>query len=171
MLKKIRNPQDPISEEVEELKISTNRTTCAEEVTYRQIWKNKNVRKAAILGCGLQMFQQLCGINTVMYYSASIVRMAGFSNTSHSIWLSTITAAVNFGCTFIGIHFVDKKGDLLLNIIENIGFLNLFHVRRSAPASLGLFERRGLQPGLPLLLVRPHELSGHRVVQLQRQLG
>jgi SP family myo-inositol transporter-like MFS transporter 13 len=112
VLKKIRNSHDPISEELEEMKISANKTTNADDATYKQIWHNKTVRKAIIVGCGLQMFQQLCGINTVMYYSASIVQMAGFANTSRTIWLATTTAAVNFGGTFIGMYYVDRKGKL-----------------------------------------------------------
>ena len=55
VLKKIRNPHDPISEEVEDLKIATNRSNSGEDVTYKQIWKNKNVRRALIIGCGLQV--------------------------------------------------------------------------------------------------------------------
>ena len=113
MLKRIRNPHDAISEEIEEMRVSANRnTTTSTATTFRQIWRHKQVRKALIVGGALQLFQQLSGINTVMYYSASIVQMAGFADTSKSIWLASTTAAVNFGCTFIGMHYVDKSGEL-----------------------------------------------------------
>lgn len=36
-------------------------------------------RSALFLGCGLMALQQLSGINTVMYYAASIYQMSGFS--------------------------------------------------------------------------------------------
>ena len=112
VLKRIRNPHDPISEEIEEMRVSANRNTTSSEATFRQIWRHKQVRKALIVGSALQLFQQLSGINTVMYYSTSIVQMAGFADTSKSIWLASTTAAVNFGCTFIGMHYVDKSGEL-----------------------------------------------------------
>jgi len=110
VLKRIRNPHDAISEELEEMRVSANRNSTSNEATFRQIWRHKQVRKALIVGSALQLFQQLSGINTVMYYSTSIVQMAGFADTSKSIWLASTTAAVNFGCTFIGMHYVDKSG-------------------------------------------------------------
>ena len=60
------------------------------------------VRRALILGCLLQIFQQIAGVNTVMYYSAKIISMAGFADDSQAIWISAGVASVNFLCTFIG---------------------------------------------------------------------
>ena len=48
-------------------------------------------RRALGIGCGLMALQQLCGINTVMYYAASIYEMSGFSESA-SIWLSGFTS-------------------------------------------------------------------------------
>ncbi|KAG2112812.1 general substrate transporter [Suillus cothurnatus] len=36
-------------------------------------------RRALIIGCGMQAFQQLCGFNTLMYYSASLFQEIGFN--------------------------------------------------------------------------------------------
>jgi len=51
--------------------------------------KDPIVRKALLVGCSLQLFQQLIGINTVIYYSARILMMSGISNDMGIIlWLS-----------------------------------------------------------------------------------
>lgn len=87
------------------------------------------VRRALFLGCLLQMFQQIAGINTVMYYSATIIQMAGFWDTSKAIWLSALVASVNFLCTFVGLYLVEKVGrrrltlGSLLGVVLSLAFL------------------------------------------------
>ena len=61
-----------------------------------------STRRALILGCLLQLFQQVAGINTVMYYSAKIISLSGISDDTTAIWMSSGVASVNFFCTFIG---------------------------------------------------------------------
>ncbi len=50
-----------------------------------------------------------------MYYSATIMEMSGVGSHSEAIWLAAVTAAVNCGCTFIGLKYIDSKGALLLS--------------------------------------------------------
>ncbi|KAJ8249726.1 hypothetical protein COCON_G00229420 [Conger conger] len=68
------------------------------------------VRRALIVGCGLQMFQQLSGINTVMYYSATILQMSGVRDERLAIWLSALTALTNFLFTLLGVWLVERSG-------------------------------------------------------------
>ncbi|EPQ17312.1 Proton myo-inositol cotransporter [Myotis brandtii] len=67
-------------------------------------------RRALIVGCGLQMFQQLSGINTVMYYSATILQMSGVEDDRLAIWLASVTAFTNFIFTLVGVWLVEKVG-------------------------------------------------------------
>lgn len=72
----------------------------------RQALRRPGVRRALVLGCGLQLMQQLAGINTVMYYSATILEMAGVGNDSMAIWMAAAVAFANFAFTFLGVWLV-----------------------------------------------------------------
>ncbi|XP_059083872.1 proton myo-inositol cotransporter-like isoform X2 [Tigriopus californicus] len=65
--------------------------------------------------------QQIAGINTVMYYSAKILSMAGFSNNSQAIWISAGVASINFLCTFIGLFLVERMGRRKLVLVSLLG--------------------------------------------------
>lgn len=51
-----------------------------------------------------QIFQQLVGINTVMYYSPSIVELAGFASHQTALLLSLIVSGLNALGTIVGEH-------------------------------------------------------------------
>ncbi|KAB7507225.1 Proton myo-inositol cotransporter [Armadillidium nasatum] len=80
------------------------------------IFQTHPVRRALILGCLLQLFQQISGINTVMYYSASIIAMAGIDNDQTAIWLAAVTSFFNFSFTFVGLWLVERLGRRLLTL-------------------------------------------------------
>ncbi|OMO97701.1 Sugar/inositol transporter [Corchorus olitorius] len=79
-------------------------------VKYMDVFKSKEIRLAFLAGAGLQAFQQLSGINTVMYYSPTIVQMAGFSSNQLALLLSLIVAAVNAAGSVVGIYLIDHVG-------------------------------------------------------------
>ncbi|XP_070191897.1 proton myo-inositol cotransporter-like [Littorina saxatilis] len=78
--------------------------------TLLRMLKSSKMRRALVVGCGLQLFQQLSGINTVMYYSASIIKMTGITNQHTAIWLAAMTAGVNFVFTLVGVWLVERIG-------------------------------------------------------------
>ena len=59
--------------------------------SFKDAFSNKAFLRALFVGCGLQFFQQLSAINTVMYYSASIFEMSGIRDPAMAIWMSAIT--------------------------------------------------------------------------------
>ncbi|XP_033646843.1 proton myo-inositol cotransporter-like isoform X1 [Asterias rubens] len=86
-----------------------------------RILRTPAVLRAVIVGCGLQMFQQLVGINTVMYYSATIIRMSGVQDNSTVIWLAAVVAFCNFLFSLVGLYLVEKVGRRILTLGSLLG--------------------------------------------------
>ncbi|TKS90990.1 Proton myo-inositol cotransporter [Collichthys lucidus] len=78
-------------------------------------------RRALLVGCGLQMFQQLSGINTVMYYSATILQMSGVRDDRLAIWLAGLATLTNFLFTLLGVWLVERVGRRKLTLGSIIG--------------------------------------------------
>lgn len=71
---------------------------------------NPNFRRAIGLGIGLQVIQQLTGINVVMYYAPKIFELAGFDSAYEQMWGTVVVGITNVLATFIAIAFVDRLG-------------------------------------------------------------
>ena len=56
-----------------------------------------------------------------MYYSATIISMAGVTNDSAAIWISAGVASVNWLCTFIGLFLVERIGRRTLLLMSLTG--------------------------------------------------
>jgi sugar porter (SP) family MFS transporter len=68
-------------------------------------------RRALTVAVGLALFQQLTGINALIYYSDDILEEAGFTTASSQAGASLIAVGlVNVLATFIAIAFVDRLG-------------------------------------------------------------
>jgi len=66
--------------------------------------------KRLALGVALQMFQQLTGINAVMYYAPAILGKAGFHDLQAKLIGTAGSGVVNVVMTFPGIFLVDRLG-------------------------------------------------------------
>ncbi|KAJ2916232.1 hypothetical protein MD484_g4195, partial [Candolleomyces efflorescens] len=64
-------------------------------------------RRALIVGCGMQAFQQLCGFNTLMYYSATLFKQIGFNNPTA---VGLIVSGTNFIFTLVALKWIDTIG-------------------------------------------------------------
>jgi len=65
--------------------------------------------RALVLGCGIMIVQQFSGINTVMYYAATIYQMSSFDEVQ-SVWLSGFTALAQVVGVGASIYLVDRTG-------------------------------------------------------------
>ena len=110
---------------------------------FQMLLKNSNFRRAIGLGIGLQIIQQLTGINVVMYYAPKIFALAGFEAVNQQMWGTVIVGVTNVLATFIAIAFVDRLGR---KPIMYAGFV----VMGAALLTVGLLFNAGIEknPGL-----------------------
>ncbi|KIM41211.1 hypothetical protein M413DRAFT_445258 [Hebeloma cylindrosporum] len=64
-------------------------------------------RRGLIIACGMQAFQQLCGFNTLMYYSATLFKEIGFDQPTA---VGLIISGTNFIFTLVALKWIDKIG-------------------------------------------------------------
>lgn len=72
------------------------------------------VRGPLVIGVGLAVFQQITGINTVIYFAPTIFEAAGLSSASAAILATAGVGVVNVAMTFVAIGLIDKVGRRVL---------------------------------------------------------
>lgn len=111
-----------LEDEINLLTLASNEDLGSKKtILYFDVFRSREMRLAIFAGAGLQAFQQFTGINTVMYYSPTIVQMAGFSSNKLALLLSLIVAAMNAVGTFAGIYFIDRCGRRRLALTSLVG--------------------------------------------------
>src|SRR5213080_4633584 len=133
VLVRIRDLGD-VNVEIEEIKASLAQQT---EGGHWTDLLRRQVRPALVVGLGLAVFQQITGINTVIYYAPKILQTAGFNSASGAILATVGVGVVNVGMTIIAMFLVDRAGcrPLLLvgiaGMIITLGVLGLSFRYRS----------------------------------------
>lgn len=83
---------------------------------------SKRWRTPLIVGVGLAVFQQITGINAIIYYADKIFDAAGFETIAQQTAATTwAIGAVNVVATLIAVFFVDKVGRRPLLLAGLIG--------------------------------------------------
>ncbi len=103
VLDRYRFEEDDVDEEIREIK-----GVSESEVRLRDLIA-RGVRRMLVVGVALAVFQQIVGINTVIYYAPTILKFAGQQNTG------ALTQSVYIGCTnvfftIVAILLLDKLG-------------------------------------------------------------
>src|SRR6266498_4031949 len=106
VLLRIRDVAD-VNVEIEEIKVSLAQQT--ESGRWTDLLR-RQVRPALVVGLGLAIFQQITGINTVIYYAPTSLQAAGFSSASGAILATVGVGVVNVGMTILAMSLVDRAG-------------------------------------------------------------
>ena len=121
VLSRSRSPEEVDQEfrEMEEIKELEEEQA---RVSYKELLA-PYVRPALIIGIGLAIFQQITGINTVIYYAPTILQNVGFSEGGAIAATALGVGVVNVGFTILAVRIIDRAGRRPLLIIGLIGMV------------------------------------------------
>ncbi len=112
------NPREKVPQMLQEIKASMSSDTTKS----LKLLLEPTLRRALIVGIGLSIFQQVTGINAILYYAPEIFRSFG-SDVNASLLETSILGVVNLVFTIAAIYLVDKIGRKPL---LNLGSLGMF---------------------------------------------
>jgi sugar porter (SP) family MFS transporter len=67
------------------------------------------VRHVMVIGVALAVFQQITGINTIIYYAPTLLSSAGLGNSA-ALLANVVNGAVNVAMTIVAIRLLDRVG-------------------------------------------------------------
>jgi MFS transporter, SP family, xylose:H+ symportor len=121
ILSKIGSPTY-VSETLNSIQNSLGKT--AEKFNYAAVFQ-KAVLPAVIVGIGLAVFQQFCGINVVFNFTTTIFESVGFSKDDQ-LKQTVFIGITNLVFTLVAMWQVDKLGRKPLMIIGSLGLAVLY---------------------------------------------
>jgi SP family galactose:H+ symporter-like MFS transporter len=119
VLEKVEEPE-LVEKAVSKIRLDISRES--ESASYREIFKSW-LRTALIIAVGIMFFQQLTGINTIIYYSPKIFKIAGIESNTLTILPSILLGAINVLFTVVSILLLDRLGRRPLYFIGMTGMV------------------------------------------------
>ncbi len=101
-LRRVRSGED-IEAEIHEVSELSGRRTSARELL------EPRVRRVLAIGVTLAVFQQVTGINTIIYYAPTLLSGAGLGNSA-ALLANVAVGVVNVGMTVVAIWLLDRTG-------------------------------------------------------------
>ncbi|MGA8234346.1 MAG: sugar porter family MFS transporter [Candidatus Acidiferrales bacterium] len=123
ILTKIEGPQE-VERDIEELR----HITATDNLKLRDLFQHR-FAKPLIVGIVLAIFQQITGVNTIVYYAPTIFQMVGFTNASNAILATFLIGFVGLIAVIVSMFLVDRLGrrPLLLTSLTGMCVI-LFHL-------------------------------------------
>jgi sugar porter (SP) family MFS transporter len=106
----------------EELLAIKNSAVISDSAKEKDALFSKKYKTPIMLAMLFAFFNQVSGINAIIYYAPRIFEMAGLG--AHSSLLSTVgIGVINFLFTLLAINFIDKIGRRVLMVIGSVGLI------------------------------------------------
>lgn len=102
VLERIRDDSD-IDAEITQVRELSSRTSSARDLL------NPKVRHVLTIGIALAVFQQITGINTIIYYAPTLLSNAGFGDSA-ALLANVVNGGVNVAMTIVAILLLDRAG-------------------------------------------------------------
>ncbi len=103
ILLRYRTEEEDIDGEIGDVKRMAGRSGSMSELL------EPKVRRLVVIGVLLAVFQQVTGINTVIYYAPTLLHSAGFGNSA-ALLANVGNGIVNVGLTIVAIWLIDRVG-------------------------------------------------------------
>ncbi|SEW51845.1 MFS transporter, sugar porter (SP) family [Chitinophaga arvensicola] len=143
VLKKVEDPdmvEKTLANIQQEVKQETENKTRVTEIF--KPW----LRTPLIITVGIFFFQQFSGVNTIIYYSPIIFKMAGIVSNTQSIIPAIIIGVMNVLACLLSVFLLDRTGRRklymigILGMIPSLALLGIcFHFKEALGASLPIF--------------------------------
>jgi sugar porter (SP) family MFS transporter len=112
-LRRVRDSSDIEAEIAEVRDVSRRRSSVRELLAPK-------VRPLLLLGVLLAVFQQITGINTIIYYAPSLLQGAGFGDSA-ALLANVVNGAINVIMTIVAIWLLDRVGRRPLLLVGTAG--------------------------------------------------
>lgn len=107
----------------EEIKTILNANKDAEQKNdKKESFFNPKLFKPILLAFFIASFNQLSGINFILYYAPEILERAGLA-TKESLFNSIAIGGINLIFTFVGLYLIDRTGRKNLLLIGSFGYI------------------------------------------------
>jgi len=118
VLRRIAKDESSASDMLTDIKNDLSRSSGSEgESVFSKVY-----RKPLMLAFLIAFFNQLSGINFILYYAPEILSVAGFG-AADSLLSSISIGGVNLLFTMIGIYLIDKAGRKSLMFVGSVGYI------------------------------------------------
>lgn len=102
ILAQVRDEGD-IDAEITEVRALSQRSSTARDLL------TPKIRRALVIGIALAVFQQVTGINTIIYYAPTLLSSAGFGHSA-ALLANVGVGVVNVSMTVVAIWLLDRTG-------------------------------------------------------------